>query len=119
MQTHNFDYPRNGSDREPKKACKQFWSDKNSRKELVHGDSIGCIEDSQLEQESGVELIHSIDFLFYYQIVDTAPISSAILECCNETNLNQSYNKLDMYFVMDFGYQQTAWIVQHVKGKML
>ena len=62
MQTHNLDYPRIGSDREPKKACEQYSSDKNSRKELIHGGSIGCIEDSQLEQESGVELKHSIFF---------------------------------------------------------
>ncbi len=70
MQTQHLGYPRNGSNRELKKAYKNYWQGKISVRKLTPTGKNACLQNWKLQQEAGLDLFLSHDFSFYDQISD-------------------------------------------------
>jgi 5-methyltetrahydropteroyltriglutamate--homocysteine methyltransferase len=106
MKTNNLGYPRIGANRELKKACEQYWSEKISAKELLAiGQGIRQ-RNWGLQKTAGIDLIPSNDFSFYDQVLDMSLTVGAIPERYKEVATNSDGSQLNLYFAMARGYQK-------------
>jgi 5-methyltetrahydropteroyltriglutamate--homocysteine methyltransferase len=106
MLTHNHGYPRIGSQRELKKACEAYWSEKSSLKNLLQVGRNLRQEHWLLQKQTGIDLIPSNDFSFYDQVLDMSLMVSAIPERYHDVILNKGNDEMDLYFAMARGYQR-------------
>ena len=103
MFTNNLGYPRIGSGRELKKACENYWSGKITGSELAAIGTQLRLQNWQLQQQAGIDLIPSNDFSFYDQVLDLSFALGAIPP--RYENL-KGHNNIDLYFAMARGYQK-------------
>jgi 5-methyltetrahydropteroyltriglutamate--homocysteine methyltransferase len=106
MLTNNLGYPRIGVNRELKKANEQYWSGKDSQKNLLQTARNIRKENWLIQKEAGIDLIPSNDFSFYDQVLDMSLTVNAIPKRYNEVILNKLNTELDLYFAMARGYQK-------------
>ncbi len=78
MQTHNLGYPRIGSQRELKKASEQYWAGKATAQQLMQAGAAIRLQNWQLQQAAGIDLVPCNDFSFYDQVLDTSLMVGAI-----------------------------------------
>lgn len=108
MLTHNLGYPRNGSNRELKKACEQYWSGKTTYKNLFHVGKNLRRENWLLQKNAGIDLIPSNDFSLYDQVLDWSLTVGAIPERYHDILIDESNSEPDLYFAMARGYQRNG-----------
>jgi 5-methyltetrahydropteroyltriglutamate--homocysteine methyltransferase len=103
MLTNNLGYPRIGNQRELKKACENYWAGKITLDQLLECGKQIRLNNWQLQQQAGIDLIPSNDFSFYDQVLDVSLAVGAIparYESLKDGNLT------DLYFAMARGYQK-------------
>ncbi|HEX2975644.1 MAG TPA: 5-methyltetrahydropteroyltriglutamate--homocysteine S-methyltransferase [Bacteroidales bacterium] len=109
MITHNLGYPRIGGNRELKKACESYWSEKTGAGELTRsGMEIRRIN-WQKQKDAGIDLIPSNDFSFYDHVLDMAVMLGAIpvrFKCLQNF---LSKEPMEFYFALARGYQKEGF----------
>lgn len=103
MRTQNLGYPRIGLNRELKKACEQYWSEKINRHDLLRVGHQIRQENWQTQLDAGMDLIPCNDFSFYDQVLDMSLLLDAIPA---RHRALQAKGSLDLSFAMARGYQQ-------------
>ena len=111
MQTHNLGYPRIGSRRELKKAEEQYWAGKLSAAQLMAAAKSIRLQNWQLQQEAGIDLIPCNDFSFYDQVLDTSLMAGAIPERYHDLQDKKQLPDIDLLFAMARGYQKDGYDV--------
>ena len=107
MLKNNLGYPRIGSRRELKKSCEAYWAGKISQAELLETGRQLRLQNWQLQQQAGIDLIPSNDFSLYDHVLDLSLTVGAIPARYQEIlNANPQNNSLDVYFAMARGYQK-------------
>jgi 5-methyltetrahydropteroyltriglutamate--homocysteine methyltransferase len=109
MIIHNLGYPRIGNNRELKKACENYWSEKISEEELI---SVGIElrKKNWLKQkEYGLDLIPSNDFSFYDHVLDMAMALGAIPTRFKCLQNYLSGEPMQFYFALARGYQKDGF----------
>ncbi|WP_126971565.1 5-methyltetrahydropteroyltriglutamate--homocysteine S-methyltransferase [Gynurincola endophyticus] len=106
MRTHNLGYPRIGNHRELKKACESYWANKITQSELLATAKQIRLNNWQLQNEEGIELIPVNDFTFYDHVLDTSLMVGAIPPRYAPLLQKTSLNEIDWMFAMARGYQK-------------
>ncbi|NLU92030.1 5-methyltetrahydropteroyltriglutamate--homocysteine S-methyltransferase [Chitinophaga sp. Ak27] len=106
MQTHNLGYPRIGSQRELKKASEQYWAGKLTARQLMQTGSQLRLQNWQLQQVAGIDLVPCNDFSFYDQVLDTSLMVGAIPTRYHDLMEEKQLPYIDLLFAMARGYQQ-------------
>ncbi|GEL10044.1 methionine synthase (B12-independent) [Flavobacterium glycines] len=104
MKTNNLGYPRIGSNRELKKACEAYWTEKITVEELLNTGKEIRINNWKLQSEAGIDLIPSNDFSFYDQVLDLTLTLGAIP--ARYAEIAKTKPALDLYFAMARGSQK-------------
>lgn len=108
MITHNLGYPRIGTHRELKKASEQYWSGRDSQKNLMQTGKNIRKENWLLQQAAGIDLIPCNDFSFYDHVLDMSLMVNAIPQRYHPLMLDKANTELDLYFAMARGYQKNG-----------
>jgi len=106
MLTNNLGYPRIGSNRELKKACENYWSGQITLQELIETGKQIRLQNWQLQQSAGIDLIPSNDFSFYDQVLD---LSLAVNAIPKRYEALKTANATDLYFAMARGHQENGY----------
>lgn len=106
MQTHNLGYPRIGSQRELKKASEQYWAGTLTARQLMQTGSQLRLQNWQLQQDAGIDLVPCNDFSFYDQVLDTSLMVGAIPARYHDLMEEKQLPYIDLLFAMARGYQQ-------------
>jgi len=106
MLTHNLGYPRIGSHRELKKANEQYWAGKISAVELEQNAKSIRLQNWQLQQNAGIDIIPCNDFSYYDHVLDTSLMVGAIPERFHSLMEKKQLPDMDLLFAMARGYQK-------------
>jgi 5-methyltetrahydropteroyltriglutamate--homocysteine methyltransferase len=106
MLTHNLGYPRIGSHRELKKANEQYWAGKISAIELEQTAKSIRLQNWQLQQNAGIDIIPCNDFSYYDHVLDTSLMVGAIPERFHSLMEKKQLRDIDLLFAMARGYQK-------------
>ena len=106
MLTHNLGYPRIGSHRELKKANEQYWAGKISAVELEQTAKRIRLQNWQLQQNAGIDIIPCNDFSYYDHVLDTSLMVGAIPERFHSLMEKKQLPDMDLLFAMARGYQK-------------
>lgn len=109
MLTNNLGFPRIGLNRELKKACEAFWSEKLSSEELEDAGREIRLTNWKIQKAAGIDLIPSNDFSFYDQVLDMS-LSLGVIPsnyiCLKNYLRNEAH---EFYFSMARGYQKEGY----------
>ena len=106
MLTHNLGYPRIGSHRELKKANEQYWAGKISAVELEQNAKSIRLQNWQVQQNAGIDIIPCNDFSYYDHVLDTSLMVGAIPERFHSLMEKKQLPDMDLLFAMARGYQK-------------
>src|SRR6185312_12152163 len=106
MLTHNLGYPRIGSHRELKKANEQYWAGKISAIELEQTAKSIRLQNWQLQQNAGIDIIPCNDFSYYDHVLDISLMVGAIPERFHSLMEKKQLPDMDLLFAMARGYQK-------------
>jgi 5-methyltetrahydropteroyltriglutamate--homocysteine methyltransferase len=95
-------FPRIGRNRELKFATEGYWREETSADELAATAKTIRVENWQLMQDAGIDLIPSNDFSYYDQVLDTIALVGAVPE---RYGWGGGQVELDTYFAMARGRQ--------------
>src|SRR3954449_4244279 len=95
-------FPRIGRNRELKFATEGYWRGETSRDELAATAKAIRVENWNLMQDAGIDLIPSNDFSYYDQVLDTIALVGAVPE---RYGWSGGRVDLDTYFAMARGRQ--------------
>jgi 5-methyltetrahydropteroyltriglutamate--homocysteine methyltransferase len=95
-------FPRIGRNRELKFATEGYWRGETSAEELATVAKAIRVENWQLMQDAGIDLIPSNDFSYYDQVLDTIALIGAVPE---RYGWGGGQVDLDTYFAMARGRQ--------------
>lgn len=109
MIIHNLGYPRIGNNRELKKACENYWSEKISEEELISAGRELRKRNWLKQKESGLDLVPSNDFSFYDHVLDMAIALGAIPTRFKCLQNYLSGEPLQFYFALARGYQKDGF----------
>ncbi|MDF2193542.1 5-methyltetrahydropteroyltriglutamate--homocysteine S-methyltransferase [Paraflavitalea sp. CAU 1676] len=109
MQTHNLGYPRIGSHRELKKASEQYWAGKATAQQLMQAGAAIRLQNWQLQQAAGIDLVPCNDFSFYDQVLDTSLMVGAIPARYHDLMQEKQLPHIDLLFAMARGYQKDGY----------
>lgn len=109
MQTHNLGYPRIGSQRELKKASEQYWAGKATAQQLMQAGAAIRLQNWQLQQAAGIDLVPCNDFSFYDQVLDTSLMVGAIPARYHDLMQEKQLPHIDLLFAMARGYQKDGY----------
>jgi 5-methyltetrahydropteroyltriglutamate--homocysteine methyltransferase len=98
-------FPRIGRNRELKFATEGFWRGETSADELAAVAKAIRVENWQLMQDAGIDLIPSNDFSYYDQVLDTIALVGAVPE---RYGWGGGQVDLDTYFAMARGRQDAT-----------
>ena len=110
MLKHNLGYPRIGKQRELKKACEAYWSNKIDSNALFKvGKKIR--ENNWITQDqANLDLIPCNDFSFYDHVLDMSLLLGVIPE--SYLSIPIIHNNIDLYFSMARGFQKNGWDIK-------
>ncbi|WP_256788659.1 5-methyltetrahydropteroyltriglutamate--homocysteine S-methyltransferase [Frankia sp. AvcI1] len=105
-----YGYPRQGDDRELKKATEAYWAGTVSADELLATTRDLRRQRLALLRDAGIEEIPSNDFSLYDHMLDTAVLLGAIPARHREAvpDVSTAKGRLDRYFAMARGTAQAA-----------
>ncbi|KPM55423.1 5-methyltetrahydropteroyltriglutamate--homocysteine methyltransferase [Frankia sp. R43] len=103
-----YGYPRQGSNRELKKATEAYWADTSDPERLLATTRQLRRERVELLRAAGIEEIPSNDFSLYDHVLDAAVLLGAIPPRHRETvpDVSTPQGRLDRYFAMARGNDQ-------------
>ncbi|WP_041935986.1 5-methyltetrahydropteroyltriglutamate--homocysteine S-methyltransferase [Blattabacterium sp. (Nauphoeta cinerea)] len=110
MLKHNLGYPRIGIQRELKKACEAYWSDKIDRNTLFEIGRKIRIENWKMQEKEDLDLIPCNDFSFYDHVLDMSLLLGVISE--SYLSIPVIHNNIDLYFSMARGFQKNGWDIK-------
>jgi hypothetical protein len=97
-------FPRQGANRELKKATEAYWGDKLSKEELLKEGKRLRLAHWKIQKDAGVDVIPSNDFAYYDQVLDHIQLFGVIPERYAKYKLDQ----IDECFAMGRGLQKPA-----------
>jgi hypothetical protein len=97
-------FPRQGANRELKKATEAYWADKLSKEELLKEGKRLRLAHWKIQKDAGVDVIPSNDFAYYDQVLDHIQLFGIIPERYAKYKLDQ----IDECFAMGRGLQKPA-----------
>ncbi|WP_185861192.1 5-methyltetrahydropteroyltriglutamate--homocysteine S-methyltransferase [Blattabacterium cuenoti] len=109
MLKHNLGYPRIGKQRELKKACEAYWSNRIDSPTLFEVGMKIRKENWETQEKANLDLIPCNDFSFYDHVLDMSLLLGVIPESYLSIPIN---NNLDLYFAMARGFQKDVWDIQ-------
>ncbi|ACY40145.1 5-methyltetrahydropteroyltriglutamate-homocysteine S-methyltransferase [Blattabacterium sp. (Blattella germanica) str. Bge] len=110
MLKHNLGYPRIGIQRELKKACEAYWSQKIDSNALFEVGKKIRKENWKMQEMANLDLIPCNDFSFYDHVLDMSLLLGAIPESYLSVPMIQ--NHIDLYFSMARGFQKNQWDIK-------
>ncbi len=110
MLKHNLGYPRIGIQRELKKACEAYWSNKIDSDALFDVGKKIRKENWKTQEKANLNLIPCNDFSFYDHVLDMSLLLGVVSESYLSIPLIQ--NNIDLYFSMARGFQKNGWDIK-------
>ncbi|WP_185868951.1 5-methyltetrahydropteroyltriglutamate--homocysteine S-methyltransferase [Blattabacterium cuenoti] len=105
MLKHNLGYPRIGIQRELKKACEAYWSNKINSEELFQVGKKIRKENWKIQEMANLDLIPCNDFSFYDHVLDMSFLLGSIPDSYLSVPIE---NNIDLYFSMARGFQENG-----------
>ncbi|BBA17431.1 5-methyltetrahydropteroyltriglutamate--homocysteine S-methyltransferase [Blattabacterium cuenoti] len=109
MLKHNLGYPRIGIQRELKKACEAYWSNKIDSNVLFEIGKKIKKENWKNQEKAELDLIPCNDFSFYDHVLDMSLLLGVISE--SYLSIPMDHN-IDLYFSMARGFQKNGWDIK-------
>ncbi|WP_113738538.1 5-methyltetrahydropteroyltriglutamate--homocysteine S-methyltransferase [Blattabacterium clevelandi] len=109
MLKHNLGYPRIGIQRELKKYCEFYWSNKIGLKNLLNIGYKIRKKNWVTQENAGLDLIPCNDFSFYDHVLDMSFLLGSIPK---SYSLIPMKHDIDLYFSMARGVQKDGWDIK-------